>query len=218
MTFEEFKNWIESNRDKPQAGRFLAAIEAATPDTAETILAPQLSADIVNPWLDSKDAFPVLQSRLDRAKNDALAKFREHELPKLQREYFDAEYAKKHPPTSEEAKAVAEMQRKIAEMEREKKLSDVRTKALKAASEKKIPADIIDLLSLDEEETTLARLDRFAEILTSSTNAMVEDRMKGFKPEPRAGAASAPVKLDASSSTEDRIAAKLAAASQPKGV
>lgn len=217
MTFEEFKSWIESNRDKPQAGRFLAAIEAATPDTAETILTPQLSAETVEPWLDSKDAFRVLQSRLDKAKNEAIGRFKEAELPKLLQQHFDTEYSKRHPPATEAEKQLAEIQRKFAEMEREKKLADIRTKALKAATEKKLPIDIVDVLNLDDEELAIGRIDKIAEILQNSTNTLVEQRMQGIKPEPRAGTAG-PMKLDANAPLEARLEAKLAAASQPKGV
>ena len=208
MTITEFATWLEENRENPKVKAFLSSIEAATPDKAETVLAPQLDPVTVREYLASKDAFPALQPYLDKAKNEAILRFREHELPKLQEEYFAVKYSEKHPPQSEEAKQLAEIQRKFAEMEREKKLADIKAKALQAAAGKKLPADIIDVLHLDEEEPTLARIEKLAELMSNQTNAMVEERMKGVKPEPRTAGtvgkvgADAPIELQIQSALE----------------
>lgn len=216
MTFEEFKQWIDSNPDNPRARSFLTTLEAATPDKAETVLAPQLDAATVQTWLDSKDAFQVLQPRLDKAKNEALARFKEAELPKLQQQFFETEYQKKHPPTSEEAKALAEMKQKFAELERKEKHSAIREKMLQYVSEKKLPIKILDLVSIDEEDTTMKRLEDFYTVFEDSTNARSEERFKGIKPEPRAGATPTAAKFDAKAPIESQVEALMAAA-QTKG-
>jgi hypothetical protein len=185
MTITEFVSWLEGNRDNARAKSFIAAIDAATPETAEAALAPQLDPAKVKEYLSSKDAYPVLQPYIDKAKQEAVLRFRENDLPKLQEEYFATKYSEKHPPQSEAEKQLAEIQRKFAEMEREKKIADIKAKALQVAAGKKLPADIIDVLHLDDEEPTLARIEKLAELMTNQTNAMVEERMKGVKPEPR---------------------------------
>lgn len=211
MTFDEFVAWVKSNPENAKAKAFVESLGPVTQDKAESVFEPKLTADVVKPWLESQEAAPLLQSRIDKAYAERLAKFKETDLPRLQQEYFDAEYTKKHPPTSESEKKLAEIQRQMDEMKREKSLAELRAKAIQAASGKKLPADIIELLKLDDEEPTLGRIERLAEIIQSATNAGIEERFKTIKPEPRPGqqTTNAP-KIDATAPLEDQVAALLA--------
>ncbi|MGX1685163.1 capsid assembly scaffolding protein Gp46 family protein, partial [Bacillus subtilis] len=62
--------------------------------------------------------------------------------------------------------------------ERNAKIEKMRTMALKTASEKKIPADLVDLFVSEKEEATLENLTKFEEAMKPYIQEQVEDRLK----------------------------------------
>ena len=83
MTFDEFVAWVKSNPENAKAKAFVESLGPVTQDKAESVFEPKLTADVVKPWLESQEAAPLLQSRIDKAYAERLAKFKETDLPRL---------------------------------------------------------------------------------------------------------------------------------------
>ncbi|MGM9987226.1 MAG: DUF4355 domain-containing protein, partial [Bacillaceae bacterium] len=64
-------------------------------------------------------------------------------------------------------------------LQRELKLKDVKGMAVKVASEKQIPIDIIDYFVTDDEEKTLENLKTFETVMDSYVRKQVDERLKG---------------------------------------
>jgi hypothetical protein len=176
MRIEEFARILQTSESK-KAKTFRANIEAALPGQLEHILSPRFDAESAKEWLNTKDGFLAMQPRLEKAKNDAIARFRENELPKILHENFEKRYREKHPPQNCE---VTKLIHELEAVRRKAREVELRAYAQKAASELGIPFGYVDHLILDEEEKIRARLEQFNKYAIDRANEIIQEWFKGF--------------------------------------
>lgn len=127
----------------------------------------------------------VLTSYLDSVKDAHLTKglktWQDNHLQK----YLDEEIAKRYPEESPENKELAALKAKLQEMERESKYKELSNEALKYATEKKLPTEIVDYFIGEDKDSTIANLDKFSDIFTQSLESQIKLRLgsESHKPE-----------------------------------
>ncbi|MEN7437621.1 DUF4355 domain-containing protein [Bacillus velezensis] len=115
-----------------------------------------------------------MQSQKDRFFSTSLNSWMESTFPQK----LEEEIKKRYPDETPEQKRIRELELKNEEFERNARIEKMKSIALKTASDKKIPADLIDLLVSDNEEVTLGNLTKFEESMKPYIQEQVEDRLK----------------------------------------
>lgn len=126
----------------------------------------------------------VFRSALDSIKDSHLTKglktWQENHLQK----YVDDEIAKRFPDETPENKELASLKAKLQEMEHQAKYKELSNEALKYATDKKLPTDVVEYFIGDDKDSTIANLDKFAEIFETSLESQVKERLgkQSYKP------------------------------------
>lgn len=188
MTIEEIKAYLVANKDKDDVKAFLTEVskpsEEAISKAAQDYLGGELGKRLI-------------QSEADKLSNKSIETFKknfeEREIPKLVAE----RYNKEHPAETEADKQIRAMQEKLNQMEREKTTELLKNKALLKASEKKLPAELLDFMHFGSEDEVGAKIEKAHEILNSAVLAAVNERLKasGTTPAPSGGATPAGGKI-----------------------
>lgn len=166
MELKDVQAWLETNKDKEEVKNYMQGLSKITLDGIENFA----STDEGKKWL-SKHNDSFFSKSLETWKKNNL----DEEVAKL--------YKQKHPDADPKDTALKELQAKIEKMEQEGKRKELTNKALKVATEKKLPVDIIDYFIGDSEENTTQNLDKFAKVFETQVNALVEEKIKsGYKP------------------------------------
>jgi len=182
MLFEEFAQAVQKSED-PRVVSFRENINSAKPEELSSLFTPRYDKDDVQKWLDTQDGFLTMQPRLDKAKSEAIAKFREKELQKILDDDFAKRYAEKHPPENAE---LAKLQQEVSEVKRQNKELALKTFAAKILGEKGLSLECMDYILLDEEELIEARINKLHEFIVARANEEVQGRVnKTSKPEPQ---------------------------------
>jgi hypothetical protein len=122
---------------------------------------------------------PHLKSERDaiisRTTDNYAIKFREEKLDGL----VDEEYKKRNPPKDAKDQALADMQAKLAKMERDAILKDRKAVAMQKFTEAGLPADLADF-ALDEDENIFAsKIERLSGGLSSWKEAAIKQALTG---------------------------------------
>lgn len=115
-----------------------------------------------------------MDSMNDRYSTKALETWKENNLQKLIDEKVKELYPEDDPKDLELKKVQQELER----MKREAQTEKLRAVALKTASEKKLPTDLVDYFLGQDENTTLENLNKFEKIMTSHLETQVKERLK----------------------------------------
>ena len=167
--FDEIKTYFETNKDTDEVKNYLGGL--VTPER-------------INTYLDTDAGKKVLQPRLDSYATKAItthdAKFKENELPKLVAEEIKKKYPEKDPRDIEIEQIKIEQERLKKESARERNLN----KALKVATEKNIPSDLLDYFVTDDETISNDNLTKLSDILSKHDDALKAAFSKehNFKP------------------------------------
>jgi len=123
-----------------------------------------------------------LQSLTDTRVTDAIKTYETKTLPKK----LEDEIAKRFPTETEAEKQLRELKQQFEESQLEAKREKLRNKALSVATEKALPAQLVDYFIGQDEETTLKNLGMFEEVLSTAIQSGVEAKFKsgGRDPHP----------------------------------
>lgn len=136
---------------------------------------PQYTLEGVQRFLsENEDAKKWQSSQLDSHFTKSLKTWKENNLTKE----VEKEIAKRFPAETEEQKKIREMQLKIEQMEAENKKKDLFASATKKANEVGLPIDMVDFLIGNDEETTIANIDKIHNIFNNHINKGVDERFK----------------------------------------
>lgn len=124
-----------------------------------------------------------MDSEKDKHLQKGIETFKTNNLQKLVVE----EYKKQHPETDPKDTKMAELERKIELMEKEKLKESLSNKALKVATEKKLPIELIDFVVGADEETTNKNLDTLEAIFSKHDETLKADLLKDTSYTPPAG-------------------------------
>ncbi|AUN11576.1 DUF4355 domain-containing protein [Clostridium botulinum] len=131
----------------------------------------------------NKDFKSFLDSEKDKHSSKSLETWKANNIEKL----INEEIRKRNPQKDEKDIALEELQRKIEAMEKEKQYEKLKNVALKQATEKKLPNELVDYFIGQDEETTINNLTKLEEIFNSKLETVVQERLKGSSYTPPKG-------------------------------
>lgn len=164
MTFDEVKQFLESEAGK--ASEVTAYLQGLNPLTVARMQEFIEKTPEAKSWLDSvKDKH--LQKGLETWKTNNLESL------------IDAEVKKKFPQKDEKEIELDKLRAEIDQMKQEKLKESLTNKAMKMASEKNLPIELVGFfIGRDEQETT-DNLKVLEDIYNSSVQKTLELRLKG---------------------------------------
>jgi len=211
MRIEEFTQALAASED-PRAQAFRASIEAAKLEEFAALFA--LKPDELQKWLETQDGFLAMQPRLEKAKAEALARFREKDLPKLLNEDFEKRYAEKHPPENAE---LARLTKEMSEMKQKNRALELKTFAAKVLADNKLPPESMDFFVLDDEEAIKARVESISGFIQARVNEQVQAHVnKTAKPEPAGVPTPTKVALDPKAPPAEQVRALMEQQTKPQ--
>lgn len=143
----------------------------------------QLTLDVVQKFVyENDDAKKWLQSLTDSRVTEAIKTYEKKTLPKK----LEEEIAKRFPPETEEQKQLRELKQKLEQIEQEKIRESLRNKALSVATEKQLPAKLVDFFIGQDEDSTMKNLAVLEEVFSAAVQQAVESKFKegGRNPNP----------------------------------
>jgi hypothetical protein len=170
MNLQEIKKFFEENKDNAEVKAYLEELSA-------------VSIDKVKGFLDTDEGKKLLQPRLDQHFTKSLETWKNNNLQKL----IDEEIKKRYPDEDPKDKTLRELQRKIEQMEKEKLYESLKNKALKIATEKKLPVQLIDFMIGEDEEKTISNISQLEEVWNSQLQALVDEKLKSSGTNPGDG-------------------------------
>ena len=78
--------------------------------------------------------------------------------------------------------ALQEAIEKSAELEKQIKLTSIKSDALKIFQERKLPVELLDFVLTDESDTTLERINSFQSVFKTAVEDALKDKLKGTPP------------------------------------
>lgn len=162
--FEEIPQYIEQNKDSEDVKNFLNGFS---------------SLDVFKNKINDPDFKSFIDSEKDKHSSKSLETWKQNNLQKL----IDEAVKKANPTETDEQKKIRELTERIDKAEKEKTHESLRNKALKIASDKKLPSELVDFFIGQDEETTTKNLESLENVLNTKVNALAEERLKGgYKP------------------------------------
>lgn len=133
-----------------------------------------MTADRVGAYLETDDGKKLLQPTLDKYHSKGLETWKTNNLSKL----MDDEIKKRYPDADPKDAKLAELQAQFEQMKAESTRKDLTNKALKLATEKGLPVEMIDFLVGTDEETTTNNLAAFEKVFNDKLSAGIEAKLK----------------------------------------
>lgn len=152
-------------KEKEFSAEVISFVEGLKPVTSET----------VKDYIENTDEGKKLLLSLTDAKvTKGIETFKTNNLPKI----LDDEIAKRYPPETAEAKRLRELEKRINDQDNLLKRKDLLTSAIKKATEKGLPINVIDRLLGDDEESTEKNLNLFEEEFKKAIETQVNEKFK----------------------------------------
>ncbi|KKB34637.1 DUF4355 domain-containing protein [Bacillus thermotolerans] len=161
MNIEEIKAFLESNKDQPEVAAYLEELSA-------------VSADKVKGFLDTDEGKRLIQPILDKYHSKSLESWKANNLEKL----VEAEIAKRNPQKSPAEIEVEKLRKEIEDERKARARQEIYNKAMKQATEKNLPVDLLDYFVSDDEEKTSENLSKLEEVFTKAVQTGVESKFK----------------------------------------
>lgn len=162
--FTEIPEYIEAHKDSEDVKKFLNGFS---------------SLDVFKNKINDPDFKSFIDSEKDKHSSKSLETWKTNNLQKL----IDEAVKKANPTETDEQKKIRELTERIDKAEKEKTHESLRNKALKIASEKKLPSELVDYFIGQDEESTNKNLENLETVLNAKVNALAEERLKGgYKP------------------------------------
>ena len=164
MTFEEVKQFLQSEEGKKE--EVVAYLKELNP----------LTVARVQEFLDANtEAKGWLDSAKDKHLSKGLETWKTNNLENL----ISDEIKKRFPEKDEKEIEVEKLRTEIEKMKVEKQKESLTNKAIKIATEKSLPIDLVDFFIGADEELTVSNLKALEDTFNLSVQKMVEQRLKG---------------------------------------
>ena len=158
MKKNELTKLIETLGDDDSVDEIISGSELG-----KTILNAGLTLDAFKKKAETDSTFI---SYLDTVRETHFTKALDTWKGKNLKKYVDEEYKKQHPDTDPKDTEMATLKAEIEQMKKEKTKESLTNKALKIATEKKLPLELIDFIVGADEEVTNKNLDTLATIFS----------------------------------------------------
>ena len=168
MNIEEIKNFINDNKESEDVKTYLQDLNKVNVEGIEKYVTEDEEG---KKWFDSVK---------DKHFNKALDTWKSNNLTKL----IDDEVKKKFPSKDEKDIEVENLKVEIEKMKQEKLHEALTSKAIKIASDKNLPLNLVDFFIAQDEEATVNNLKVLEESFNKEVQKAVEKRLKneGYNP------------------------------------
>ena len=138
--------------------------------TGLTAVTPERASE----FLDSDDGKKLLQPRLDKHFTKGLETWKEKTLPAE----IEKEIAKRFPAETEEQKEMRKLREDLEKEKAARVRESARNKAISAASQKGIPAELVEFAIGSDEQETLDKLEVLSSVWGKSLEVAVDGKIK----------------------------------------
>lgn len=168
MNIEEIKSFINDNKESEEVKTYLQDFNKLSVEGIENYVTEDEEG---KKWFDSVK---------DKHFNKALDTWKTNNLTKL----IDDEVKKKFPSKDEKDIEVENLKVEIEKMKQEKLHEALTSKAIKIASDKNLPLNLVDFFIAQDEEATVNNLKILEESFNKEVQKAVEKRLKneGYNP------------------------------------
>lgn len=166
INIDSIREFIETNKETEEVQSFINSFKVAQEPSLE------LFKDMIE---SDKDFKSFMDSERDKHLSKGIETFKTNNLEKL----VNDEIKVRFPESDPKDLALQELQRKIESMEQEKNYERLTNVALKQATERGLPSDLINFFIGQDEESTLSNLSKLEEVFNSKLETSVKDRLKG---------------------------------------
>lgn len=168
MNIEEVKNFINDNKESEEVKTYLQDLNKVNVGGIEKYVTEDEEG---KKWFDSVK---------DKHFNKALDTWKSNNLTKL----IDEEVKKKFPSKDEKDIEVENLKVEIEKMKQEKLHEALTSKAIKIASDKNLPLNLVDFFIAQDEDATVNNLKVLEESFNKEVQKAVEKRLKneGYNP------------------------------------
>lgn len=163
MDINEVKQFIESNKTNEELQSYLQGLNS-------------ISVEGIEQYIQSdKDAKSWFDSTVDKRSTKSLETWKTNHLESL----LDVEIKKRFPAKDEKEIEMEKLRAEVENMKLEKQRERLTSQAIKIASEKKLPLQLVDFFIGADESTTTANLTAFEQSIQMAVQQQVEQRLKG---------------------------------------
>ena len=121
-----------------------------------------------------------LSSEKDRHFSTSLNTWKENNLSKE----VDKEISKRYPEETAEQKKLRDLELKLQAMEQESKMKEIKANTMKVINDKQLDSEILDFVLSDNEEVTIAKIDKFEGLIERLANKRLEEKYKNANTTP----------------------------------
>ena len=121
-----------------------------------------------------------LSSEKDRHFSTSLNTWKENNLSKE----VDKEISKRYPEETAEQKKLRDLELKLQAMEQESKMKEIKANTMRVINDKQLDSEILDFVLSDNEETTIANIDKFEGLVERLANKRLEEKYKNANTTP----------------------------------
>ena len=121
-----------------------------------------------------------LSSEKDRHFSTSLNTWKENNLSKE----VDKEISKRYPEETAEQKKLRDLELKLQAMEQESKMKEIKANTMRVINDKQLDSEILDFVLSDNEETTIANIDKFEGLIERLANKRLEEKYKNANTTP----------------------------------
>lgn len=161
MEWQEVKQFLEENKESEGVKEYLQGLH---------------SVEGIQQFLqDNKEAKSWFDSTVDKRSAKSLETWKTNHLEQL----IEGEVKKRFPEKDPKDIELEKLKSEVEKMQQEKHREILTNKAMKEASDKKLPLPLVDFFIGADEEATKGNLDILETVFQSSVQAVVEQRLKG---------------------------------------
>lgn len=164
MNIEEIKNYLEANKDNSEVQELVSSFVVSP--TLEQFKEKVLSDSEFKSFMDSEK---------DRHHSKALDTWKTNNLEELVNNKVKSLYPEDDPKDIE----VNRIKQELEQMKNDANKERMKNLALTKASELKIPTDLVDFFVANDEETTIANLEKFSEKFIENIQSTVKGKLEG---------------------------------------
>lgn len=170
MLKKELLKLIDSIEDEGSIDEVLSGS-----DFAKSLLQGGLTLDAFKEKLKAdKDFKAFLDSEKDKHSSKSLETWKQNNLEKL----LDEEVKKRFPQADPKDTELAKLKAEIDKMQKESIRKDLTNKAIKIATDKKLPIELVDYLIGENEEATTKNIEKLESIFGTHVETLVQERLK----------------------------------------
>lgn len=160
-TLDEVKKFLEENKENEEVKAFVGELSV-------------VSADKVEGFLETDEGKRLIQPRLDSHFTKGLETWKANNLDAL----VDAKVKELYPEETEEQKRIRKLEKELEDQKTAAQREKLLNKAVSYASEKQLPADVVEFFIGEDEESTMKNLGAFEEKYNAALQKAIESKFQ----------------------------------------